>query len=123
MSEQFWNIIVWTDDKKSTCTRIKNTQDITSSVKRDEASSVAAWACTAAKGSGAFVFRDNTTAVKGSRLNPVVFKVICSAHIQPSAFTLTGESFTVKTVWISLDSWQSLIESIKAVNLFIIILI
>ncbi|XDV43857.1 hypothetical protein PO909_012255 [Leuciscus waleckii] len=106
--DQFWKSILWTDetkinlfqsDGKRRVWRRKGTahdpKHTTSSVKHGDGSSVMAWACMAANGTGSLVFID-VTADKSSRMNSEVFRSILSAHIQPNASELTGRCFTVQ---------------------------
>ena len=50
----------------------------------------------AANGTGSFVFIDDVTADKSSRMNSEAFQAILSAHIQTNASELIGRRFTVQ---------------------------
>ena len=58
--------------------------------------SVMAWTCVASGGTGSFVFIDDVTEDKSSRMNSAVFRDMLSAQIEPNTAKLIGRHFTVQ---------------------------
>lgn len=65
--------------------------------------------CTTANGTGFLVFSDDMSADKNSRINCEVFRVMISAHLQPKASKLIGQSFTVQIFQANCYSMAKLI--------------